>query len=927
MKKRVLSFVAMVLLFAFAAPAMSAPLFPDVRDDHWAKDAVAALAAKGLLEGYPDGTFKGDRAATRWEVAMIVARLLAKMEQAHATFATKAELEELRKLVNALREELDALGVRVTNLEENVSRLDKRVNELERITFYGYVDTRGVAQTFVNQTRPDNVLLAGAPAYTAAGRGFGLAGAGVPYFNNNGVTPGGVAGSGNGQGGVGSLGGTQLNPAYNGVFPVMDYRSGRPLVNGVGFTMRAVLGLRIRVSDDIDAGAEFSAYTSQGNQNIDAYWGVTAPFLSSQWTANNNLFGVPQGLNNQPFTRMTLDNFWVVHNPSKTKLILGAYSEKNIDKLIYAGQYNPQYFGPRFNDSFGFNVSGKVDIEDAGVFRWEALGTRLADGSNFVGTAAAGVPAPGGYDNWLFGMDVAFEFEGGDVQLNFARVVQEGASGSAQAVGLVQGAGIFASGPTNGMGATNAPSVIPINNNGTGFTPLNWVNPNGFFNSQINAASNGQRVSGVAGNTVDQRPVPGTGAAPGPGINVNDSPLAAGYTGAIGPQAMTMYGANAHYKWDIGDGDTQIYITGHYGHTEYKSNKNSNFTRNGNAFKAEVGANLLEGDLDLTAAYVYTEPTYDPFILSYPGAFGGVWRMPDLNYFNNLYSIHDTSEYPHNRQGVRLAGQYRFNDRRGMVWAKGGFMNQVQTSLYNVRALGGPVNGPVVGFSPGFIDAVFAGYAHPVAYGGGASAFTTASGVAPSAAGFIPLENNRGTYNYFGVGANYKFDDPRVKIELGYERHMYNRNTGLFGGSVASPVGFGPTMTAAGSQNRVNLNIGSLHGQVNWEASDQWMLRAGADYVTIDGHYDPQGNWNAFAMTTGSNNFRNIDSAQIVPFIGFDYDVSANTQWNMDFRYFNTSSGLGAGTNPSVTAGTVGNAVNPFEWNGWQVTTQFRVKF
>ena len=142
MKKRIWSILASMLMFSMVVPALAAPLFPDVPDNHWAKDAVAALAAKGLVEGYPDGTFKGDRAATRWETAMIVARLLSKMEQAHATFATKAELDELRKLVNALREELDALGVRVTNLEENVARIDKRVTELERITFYGEVEAR-----------------------------------------------------------------------------------------------------------------------------------------------------------------------------------------------------------------------------------------------------------------------------------------------------------------------------------------------------------------------------------------------------------------------------------------------------------------------------------------------------------------------------------------------------------------------------------------------------------------------------------------------------------------------------------------------------------------------------------------------------------------------------------------------------------------
>ena len=138
------------LMLATSVALQAAPLFPDVPEEHWAKDAVAALAAKGLVEGYPDGTFKGDRSASRWEVAMIVARLLAKMEQEHSTFATKAELDELRKLANALREELDALGVRVTNLEGDVDRLDLRVTELERITFYGELHVRAGGQSFNN---------------------------------------------------------------------------------------------------------------------------------------------------------------------------------------------------------------------------------------------------------------------------------------------------------------------------------------------------------------------------------------------------------------------------------------------------------------------------------------------------------------------------------------------------------------------------------------------------------------------------------------------------------------------------------------------------------------------------------------------------------------------------------------------------------
>ena len=865
MKKRLMSFVASALLVSSAMPAFAAPLFPDVKDDHWAKDAVAALAAKGLLEGYPDGTFKGDRAATRWEVAMIVARLLAKMEQAHATFATKAELEELRKLVNALKDELDALGVRVTNLEENVGRLDKRVTELERITFYGYVDTRGSFGSFVNAGNNDNsngATFASAAAIVPAG-GARIGFPGVPIANYNSA--------------VGSIVGAGFSPQVNGVLPVMDYTNGRPLINGTGFTMRGVLGLRIRVSDDIDAGAEFSAFTAQGNNFIDAYWGVSAPWQSNPWTASTGGGAFGTGFN-APWSRMTLDNFWVVHNPSKTKLVLGAYSEKNIDPLIYAGTYNPNAYGPRFTDSFGFNVSGKVDVSNAGVFRWEALGTRLGDFS--------------AYETFLLGADVEFEFEGGSIKANFARVNQDGAgSGAVRTTG---GTGGF--NPAGGINFTTNPAADVPTAAASTFTPLQWVNPAGFFAAQ---QSQFQQNNAGAG-TVDARPITGTK----PGSTLVDN----GTTGIFGPQGQLMYGASANYKWDIGGGDAQIYLGGNYGHSDYKPNANSGYSTGGNAYKFELGANLLDGDLDLSVHYVRTDPNYDPFILSYP--FGvGVNRLPDLNYFSGLYSLHDTSVYPHNRSGVRANVQWRFNQRRGLLWAKVGFLDQVNTSLYDVRVPGGSIGGGtptnnVLGFAPGFIDPVFSGFANPYVYGGNsANSFTTT---------LQPLENPRGRHNNYGIGLSYKFDDPRVKVDLGYTRNEFTRNSAL-------APGFG------GSQNQVNLNLDSLHGQVNWEASDQWTLRAGADYTQISGHLDPAGLYNNFAIASGSTTFNNIDSKQIAPFLGFNYDVSANTQWNMDFRYYTTTSSTGVPATPVRDA--VGSTANPFEWNGWQVSTQFKVKF
>lgn len=853
MKKRIWSVVAGMFMFSMALPTLAAPLFPDVPDNHWAKDAVAALAAKGLVEGYPDGTFKGDRAATRWETAMIVARLLAKMEQAHATFATKAELDELRKLVNALREELDALGVRVTNLEENVSRLDKRVTELERITFYGEVDARATFQSFTNDGRLDN------DANRFGGGNTTIPGPGYLNYNNL----------------VGTVGGAGLTPQNNGVWPVMDYRNGRPLTNGTGFTASALLGLRIRVTDDIDAGAEFSAYSSQGDSVVDAYWGVQQPFLSSPFTANEGLAnGFNQALNNVPYTRMNLNNFWVIHNPSKTKLIVGAFSEDKMDNIIYAGQYNPNAFGPRYNPSYGLDVTGQVDVSDWGVVHWEVLGTRLPNSNvNFA--------AFNGYEPWMWGGDVALEFEGGFVKGNYARVTEAQNGGS----GLLTGGTFGYNSLANG--------VV-----GAGWSPLQWVNPPGFYAAQQTVFQQGQ--NGALG-TGDNRPISGATAF---------SDAAVG--GSFGPQTMDSFGLSGAYAFDIGEGD-QIRLDGEWGHSNYRPNQNSSYNVKGDAFRVGVGANLMDGDLDLGAEYVSVDSTYDPFILSYPGAinanFGGVNRLPSLNYFAGLYSLHDTEKYPHNREGFRLKGTWKFNERRGAVWAKLGFLDQKDSSLYNVRVTpnalgGGAPTAAVIGHAPGFIDPVFTGFAHPNIYGAGsANSFTT---------NLAPLENPTGKQRNYAFGATYKFDDPRIKVDLGYERNEFTRKSAL-------APGFG------GSQNNIDLAITNIHGELGWEANDKWTLRGGADWVNIKGHYDPAGIYNSFAVQTGSNNFDTVDTDQVIPFIGFDYDMSENTTWNMDLRYYNTDSNLNNGT--TLTSDARGFTQNPFSYSGIQVTTQFKLKF
>src|SRR5690606_41351919 len=86
--------LAAVMALTIALPALGQTNpFRDVPLDHWAYDAIAELAAAGLVAGYPDGTCGGERACTRDEVAMAFARILARSEallQAGAAAAVDA---------------------------------------------------------------------------------------------------------------------------------------------------------------------------------------------------------------------------------------------------------------------------------------------------------------------------------------------------------------------------------------------------------------------------------------------------------------------------------------------------------------------------------------------------------------------------------------------------------------------------------------------------------------------------------------------------------------------------------------------------------------------------------------------------------------------------------------------------------------------
>ncbi|MDO9508684.1 MAG: S-layer homology domain-containing protein, partial [Thermovirgaceae bacterium] len=122
--KKFAALVAVIALVAFAAPAFAANPFMDVPMNHWAYDAVSQLASRGVVSGYPDGAFKGEWKATRYEMASVVARALAYVDM---NKASKQDLELLKKLVVEFKDELDALGVKVDELDSRVALLEDGV--------------------------------------------------------------------------------------------------------------------------------------------------------------------------------------------------------------------------------------------------------------------------------------------------------------------------------------------------------------------------------------------------------------------------------------------------------------------------------------------------------------------------------------------------------------------------------------------------------------------------------------------------------------------------------------------------------------------------------------------------------------------------------------------------------------------------------
>ena len=127
--------LAMAMALGVTASAYAANPFSDVPAGHWAYDSINKLAAAGVIEGYGDSTFGGDKLMPRYEMAQIVAKA---MENG----------ANVDKLAAEFADELDNLGVRVANLEKKADNV-KVTGELR----YHYKDNGGDIDGYATELR------------------------------------------------------------------------------------------------------------------------------------------------------------------------------------------------------------------------------------------------------------------------------------------------------------------------------------------------------------------------------------------------------------------------------------------------------------------------------------------------------------------------------------------------------------------------------------------------------------------------------------------------------------------------------------------------------------------------------------------------------------------------------------------------------
>lgn len=130
-----------ISLALLAPMAQAQEVGNDIPQSHWAYAAVKDLAGKGLIKGYPpDGKFLGGRPVTRYEMATIIQRVIAHMEETIKQPTVnkgdfdklQSRVDEINRLAEEFKKELVVIGTDLSKLKEDIAALRGEVADLSK---------------------------------------------------------------------------------------------------------------------------------------------------------------------------------------------------------------------------------------------------------------------------------------------------------------------------------------------------------------------------------------------------------------------------------------------------------------------------------------------------------------------------------------------------------------------------------------------------------------------------------------------------------------------------------------------------------------------------------------------------------------------------------------------------------------------------
>lgn len=145
MKFKILLFLGLFIFINFKI--FSTDLFTDVPPEHWAREAVEKLKEEGIIEGFSDRTFRGNEVITRYEIAIIVAKILERLERLEegisrgkTSLSEKTETkklspqakESLEKLAEEFKPEIEAIKSQVIKLEASITEKEKELKKIDQ---------------------------------------------------------------------------------------------------------------------------------------------------------------------------------------------------------------------------------------------------------------------------------------------------------------------------------------------------------------------------------------------------------------------------------------------------------------------------------------------------------------------------------------------------------------------------------------------------------------------------------------------------------------------------------------------------------------------------------------------------------------------------------------------------------------------------